>query len=346
MSMPSLELASCPVCGANDHTLVADADDIRREVELLWEYYRPRLRPDTPPARLADRVAFSQHPPLNVVRCTRCGLVYRNPRERAFDLRATYEHDSPERVVLDSLFRNQSRAFRVQARRLTRAVGRTGSGIEIGSYVGAFLDAARSEGWHFRGLDINECMVAFAREHGLDATLGDIDSLDGSRRYDAVAIWNTFEQLSDPRGVALRVHAALRDGGVIAIRVPNGDFYAALRPHLTRATARIARALLAQNNLLTFPYRHGFTPRSLRTLLERAGFTIVHELGDTLVPTADEWTRPWAALEERLVKAMLRLSAHLGVEPWLEVYGKREKELPGFSCRGDDRCVLADLPRT
>lgn len=319
--MPSLELAPCPVCGANDHTLVAGADDMRHEVEQLWEFHRPRLRPGAPPARLADRVAFSQHPPLNLVRCARCGLVYRNPRERAADLRATYERGSPERSVLESLFHNQRRAFRVQARRLTRALGRTGSGIELGSYVGAFLDAARAEKWRFRGLDINECVVSFAREHALDAAIGDIDSLDGSQRYDAVAIWNTFEQLPEPRNVLRRAHAALHEGGIIAIRVPNGDFYATLRPYLSSRAAPVARALLAQNNLLTFPYRHGFTARSLRTLLERAGFTVVRTLGDPLVRTSDEWTRPWAAVEERVVKSLLRPLARLGVRPWLEMYG-------------------------
>jgi SAM-dependent methyltransferase len=322
--MPSLELAPCPICGANDHDVVANADDIRREVELLWEFHRPRLRPDTPPARLADRVAFSQHPPLNVVRCSRCGLVYRNPRERASELRATYEHDSPDTAVLESLFHNQRRAFRAQARRLTRALGRTGRGVEIGSYVGAFLDAARAEGWSFEGLDINGCLVSFACEHGLRAAIGDITSLDGGTHYDAVAIWNTFEQLPEPREVVRRAHTVLRDGGVLAIRVPNGDFYAALRPHLTGPAAPIARALLAQNNLLTFPYRHGFTPRSLDILLERAGFTIVDKLGDPLVPTSDEWTRAWAALEERVVKSVLRSLGKLGVRPWIEVLAERE----------------------
>ena len=319
--------------------LVANADDIRREVELLWEFHRPRLRPGAPPARLADRVAFSQHPPLQLVRCSRCDLIYRNPRERSSELRATYEHDSPDRAVLESLFHNQRRTFHTQARRLTRVLGRTGSGIELGSYVGAFLDAARAEGWHFRGLDINECVVSFAREHALDATLGDIDSLDSSQRYDAVAIWNTFEQLPEPSEVVRRAHTVLRDGGVLAIRVPNGDFYAALRPYLSGPAASVARALLAQNNLLTFPYRHGFTPRSLRTLLEQCGFTIVRTLGDTLVPTSDEWTRPWAVVEERVVKSLLRPLGRLGVRPWLEVYGERKQtadssQLPGFRRQG------------
>lgn len=323
--MPSLELAPCPVCGSDAHDVVANADDIRREVEMLWEFHAPRLRPGTPPERLADRVAFSQHSPLNVVRCRGCGLVYRNPRERAFELRSTYEHDTPDRAVMESLFHNQSRAFRAQARRLTRALGRPGRGVEIGSYVGAFLHAARAEGWSFEGLDINPCLVSFARDHSLHAALGDMRSLDGATSYDAVAIWNTFEQLPDPRDAVRRAHAALREGGVLALRVPNGDFYAGLRPHLDGPASRMARTLLAQNNLLTFPYRHGFTPRSLRILLERVGFTILHTIGIPLVPTADDCTRPLAAAEERIVKSLLRPLGRLGVMPWIEVHSQRRR---------------------
>ena len=48
-----------------------------------------------------------------------------------------------------------------------------------------------------------------------------------------------------------------------------------------------AAALLAHNNLLGFPYRHGFTVAALTRLLESLGFEIVSTYGDTLVPIAD-----------------------------------------------------------
>ena len=82
----SYELARCAVCGSADARQLASAEEMRTEVEALWAFHSRRLRPDIPPVHLMDRVAFSQHAPLRVVRCVDCGLVYRNPTERATEL--------------------------------------------------------------------------------------------------------------------------------------------------------------------------------------------------------------------------------------------------------------------
>ena len=86
--------------------------------------------------------------------------------------------------------------------------------------------------------------------------------------------------------------------------------------------APAARALLAQNNLLGFPYRHGFTPLSLVYLLHATGFEPITVVGDTLVPLADRWTHEWAAWEERLLKATIRGLGDWITPPWIEIYGK------------------------
>lgn len=323
MSSPAYELAPCPVCGSNDGEQIAGEEEIRAEVEALWEFHGERLRPETPPAHLADRVAFSQRPPLRVVRCAQCGLVYRNPRERDFELRDIYAGEEPDERVLGALFETQRGAYAAQARRLTgSAGGRRGRGLEVGSYVGGFLSAAAELGWQFEGVDVNPTANAFARRRGLRVTDGDLASFDGAPGFDAVAIWNCFDQLADPRAAARRSRELLRDGGLLAVRVPNGAFYATVRRRLEGPSAPLARALLAHNNLLTFPYRHGFTPESLGRLLEATGFSVAHVYGDTLVPIADEWTQPWAAWEERVVKGALREIAREEADaaPWIEVY--------------------------
>src|SRR4051794_27766936 len=97
---PAYELTRCPVCGSAQSRVVVDREEMRAEVEELWAFHTRRLRGETPPAPLADRVVFSHPPPLRVVRCAECGLVYRNPREREFELEAMYARAAPEPAVL------------------------------------------------------------------------------------------------------------------------------------------------------------------------------------------------------------------------------------------------------
>ncbi|HET8653907.1 MAG TPA: methyltransferase domain-containing protein [Longimicrobiaceae bacterium] len=316
------ELARCPVCdGAGEE--VADAAELRREAEWLWEFHLRRLRPGTPTRFLADRVFFSQPPPLRLERCAGCGTLFRNPRERGRELARAYGAESVDADVLRGLADSQGAACRTQARRLTRFAGGAGRGVEVGSYVGAFLAAARVAGWDFEGVDVNEAANRLARERGFRVRTGSLADLsDREARYDAVAIWNCFDQLPHPRAAAAAARRLLRPGGLLALRVPNGGFYAALRPALRGPLAPLARVLLAHNNLLAFPYRFGFTPASLARLLREEGLSVVGVVGDALVPTADAWTRPWAAREERALKALLRALAPASASPWFELYAR------------------------
>lgn len=318
------ELARCPVCNSADSHEVAGADDVRDEMEALWAFHTRRLREDTPPERLTDRVAFSQAPPLRLVQCTRCETVFRNPRERAFEVTDTYAGETLTIESLQSLHDTQKSSYASQVSRLTDTATKPGRGLEVGSYAGAFLSAARDAGWRFEGLDINESANEFARANGHTVSSGDLVSFRTRRPYDAVAIWNCFDQLPDPRAAARAALALLRVKGTLAIRVPSGAFYATVRRRLAGVAGPVARALLAHNNLLGFPYRHGFTVRSLSLLLEDTGFEVVRTHGDALVPIADEWTRGWAAAEERMIKTAMKALAALDTDgaPWFEVYAR------------------------
>jgi len=330
MHSPAYELARCPVCNSADSHEIAGAEEVREETEALWAFHTRRLRDDTPPDRLTDRITFSQPPPIRLVQCMRCETVFRNPRERAFEVVDTYADETPSIETLQSLHDTQRAAFAAQVSRLTDVAGRPGRGLELGSYAASFLDVARSAGWHFEGLDVNESANEFSRALGFQVSSGDLLSFRTSSPFDAVAIWSCFDQLPDPRAAARAAHALLKENGVLAIRVPNGAFYATVRRRLDGVAGPVARALLAHNNLLAFPYRHGFTVRSLTLLLEDTGYEVVRTHGDALVPIADEWTRGWAAAEERMIKTVIKALATLDTDgaPWFEVYARSSRRRP------------------
>lgn len=317
MRSPSYEPAHCIVCGHSASELVADEDDIKREVEALWAFHEKRLRAGTPPTRLRDRVAFSQDPPLRLVACRECGTLYRNPVERAFELESTYARDCPPRELLRALHATQRKSYDAQAKRLAKRLPRGATVLELGSYVGAFLAAARDLGLKASGVDINPAVNKFTRDLGFHVRDGELGEAD-VEPVDAIAIWNTFDQLGDPRGTLVAAFRRLRPGGILALRVPNGAFYRRVRG----PDNQYSRRALALNNLLTFPYRWGFTPESLPALLGQIGFETLETRGDVLVPTSDEWTRLWARIEERLFKLAMYHEAEGAADhlPWFEVY--------------------------
>jgi SAM-dependent methyltransferase len=322
MARTSYELTTCPICGRGDAAELADREAICREVERRWEFHMRRLCSGVPARNLVDRVAFSQDAPLRLVRCRDCGHVYRNPRERRETLDAAYNSDVPDESVLRTLFDTQRGAYAAQARRLVEVAGAHGRGLEVGSYVGGFLAAARDHGWEFEGVDVSEGATAFAARGGFTVTCGEITSVVVSAPYDAIAIWNTFEQLYDSRVAVDAARKLLRDDGMLVVRIPNGSFYERWRARLDGPLGGVAERLLAHNNLLGFPYRQGFTERSLGRLLGGCGFMIVRVFGDTLVPIADQWTTTLGAVEERVVKRLERALQHGWNAPWVEVYAR------------------------
>jgi 2-polyprenyl-3-methyl-5-hydroxy-6-metoxy-1,4-benzoquinol methylase len=316
--MTTYEMSPCPACRSADSRVLANQDEIKRELETLWEFHLKRMKAGAPVDQLFDRAIFSQKPPLHVVECIQCGTVYRNPREREEDVVETYQAEEPSAQALDSLFEQQLEFYRPRAVRLTALHGGTGSVLEVGSYVGGFLKAAREQGWRARGIDVNASANEYARTHGCDVAESPLDDYQTSEQFDVMALWNCFDQLPDPHDALTHAASLTRIGGLLALRVPNGAFYAALR-----GVKPIITPFLAWNNIASFPYRHGFTKKSLELMIRQHGFEVVETVADTLVPIAGPWTKRWARLEEGFLKATMRLLLPARVSPWLEVYARR-----------------------
>ena len=315
------EIAGCPACQATAARVVAERAALQAETEARWRFHLARHQVPVPIVELYDRAYLTQASPLHLVECASCGTLYRNPREHALNLSEVYAQERNDPAVLRSLFETQQQSYQRQARRLQRLAGSSGTGLEVGTYVGAFLAAAAACGWHFEGVDINEQASCFARSLGFTVWTGTLDDIAADRLYRAIAFWNCLDQLPDPAHTLRVAHDRLHPGGWLAVRVPNGSCYLHWRRH-TRWNP-LARLVLAHNNLLGFPYRQGFTPASLKQLLQHTGFAVRRMHGAVLVPLADRWSRPWAVWEERVLKTLLRAWPVARHAPWIELYAQR-----------------------
>ena len=95
-------------------------------------------------------------------------------------------------------------------------------------------------------------------------------------------------------------------------------------------------AAMAWNNLLSFPYLHGYSLATLDRLLSQHGFGRIDAEDDVLTRLADERTKTWAKWEEQGIKTVwkgvARLAgslSHQGSGPWLDAYYLRELDAGG-----------------
>lgn len=312
---------SCVACGSAERGVLRSREQLEHEIERLRRFHRRRLVRRARSA-LQERASFTHDYPTRIVTCVVCGLLYRSPRPRADDVRSAYQEERYAEERLAQLDRSQLASFRGKARALARRLRPGARVLEAGSFVGGFLRAAREAGLEATGLDPSEQLHRRSRQKGLRV---ERTTLEGFARcapenvWDAICIWNTFDQIPHPGPVLSAAARLLSDGGVLVLRVPNGDAYRAFASR--RRIPAWAFAGLAWNNLIGFPYLLGYALRSLDALLRRHGFARCDVSGDTLCTLADADYAIWARAEEAIWKAGQRRRARRrpAEAPWLDV---------------------------
>lgn len=136
-----------------------------------------------------------------------------------------------------------------------------GAGIDVGCGAGALAAGLIDRGWTMSGVEPSPGAASSARARGVDVHVGTMaDAPFTDRRFDAAVLQQSLEHTIDPLGDLCRLRPMLRDGGLVAISVPNFSGW----------QARILRSRWFH---LDVPrHRVHFTPNGLRRLLARAGF--------------------------------------------------------------------------
>jgi SAM-dependent methyltransferase len=145
--------------------------------------------------------------------------------------------------------------------------------LDAGCGHGYFLEKAVRAGWKPFGLEPAPAAARGARERLpgaqiVEGVLGP-DMFPGTR-FDAVTLWDMLFLSLDPLSNLVCCQKALRPGGALGLRVRNSSFQQALK-RVFSAADRIAPRRFGNNPSVFHVF--SFTPRSLRFLLARAGFT-------------------------------------------------------------------------
>jgi 2-polyprenyl-3-methyl-5-hydroxy-6-metoxy-1,4-benzoquinol methylase len=227
---------------------------------------------------------------VRIVACTGCGLVFANPQPSEEELERYYGPEYFQRDEAKFLRWPLERDVELRFGRYLaelRAVCPGGSVLDVGCGTGMFLRVCREAGYETRGVELSPYASALGRERlGLAIDTGRLEELDGSRRFDAVTMWDFLEHTSEPLAILRAAERVLAGGGHLLLTVPNvGSWWARCMGPRWVGFDKASEHLFY------------FTRESLRGMLARAGFVPVkvrpHAWVCTAAFLADRGAKAW-----------------------------------------------------
>ena len=240
--------------------------------------------------------------PHRIVSCRRCGLMYANPQQHVDceELALSQRRDDDPPSDADRQYYQKQiaqlpdnlRALKV----LDRLLPAKGKLLEIGCFLGLFLDKIRADGWQVVGLEPNRAAAAHARSnHGLDVIDGVLPSARlTTGEFDAVVMLHVIEHLPDPAETLREISRLLKPNGVLVIETPRFDSLS------FKLLGRRERSIQCPGHLFFF------TEHTLAQLLQKTGFQAVQteRVGRTLTV-------------ERLLYNLGLMTRSRGLQRWL-----------------------------
>lgn len=198
-------------------------------------------------------------------RCRRCKFVFVNPRYSEEDLGKCYTNkDSDNLISLYSRIASSSviESYNRTLDWLEKLVPTRGRLLDFACAAGYFFEQALKRGWDAHGTDLGMWTKEAARARGVpNLHVGRLIDLHfPDHHFDVVYAAQVLEHLPAPNEDLAEIRRILRPGGLLYVDVPN---------------YRTLPIILGRDDfLLNTPPQHinYFTSRSLRTLLQSAGF--------------------------------------------------------------------------
>lgn len=246
-----MKFVSCNLCGADDCRELYPST-LNTNGHLLGGSAFLCTSPD-----------YGEH--YRIVQCNRCGFIYANPHADPKDVLKAYED------VVDPVYLQEREGREYTFRKHLNALhGITGEPngrklLDVGAYIGVFVETARRMGWEAEGIEPSTWAVAHAHENGLPVKQGTLTS-GGFRdeSFDVITMWDVIEHFDNPLSEINYAFRLLKPGGVVVI-------------HTIDAGSVTARMMGAKWPFLMEMHIMFFSRATLRKMLERAGFVFISD---------------------------------------------------------------------
>lgn len=200
---------------------------------------------------------------IATVGCNRCGLVQTNPRPSAAGLNRFYRDHyrifyqgatAPDQAYIASLNKDVRLAYTAGFFKDTIGLKRGEVVLDFGCGEGSLFAALRRAGFTgaFYGVELNASFGEYASRYG-NARVS--NSIRSREPVDLVVMNHVLEHLYDPIGTLRELGKLLKSSGHLYIDVPDAEEYDKIYD-------------------LHIAHIYHFTARTLRSLVERAGFVV------------------------------------------------------------------------
>ena len=198
-----------------------------------------------------------------IVQCKKCSYVYANPVWEESDLIHLYSEVEDETYVTEKIGRQLTFAKHLKDFERVAGPGNGRALLDVGAYIGVFVDVARQAGWDAIGVEPSDWAVQYAKKQDLPVIQGtqDAPELHG-RQFDALTMWDVIEHVSDPSGELAKAFNLLKPGGYIAVHTMDID-------------SLMAKVAGGRWPWLMTMHIHYFSQATLCRMLEKVGFEIV-----------------------------------------------------------------------
>ncbi len=204
---------------------------------------------------------YGHHP--RIVQCVHCGHVYASPRWSDEELLEAYTAVEDETYVLEREGRELTFRKHLQALERITGPGNGRSLLDIGAYIGVFVEVASRSGWDAWGVEPSDWAAAEAQRHGLNVIPGTQFAPElAGRQFDVLTMWDVIEHVNDPKGEVQRSHELLRPGGVLVLHTMDID-------------SLVARLMGSRWPWLMDMHLHYFSQKTMHAMLEDVGFEVI-----------------------------------------------------------------------
>jgi len=215
---------------------------------------------------------------FNVVRCTKCGLIYVNPRPEAKEIAKFYpegylwkEADKYKKEnfniinLIEKTYKSLFLNFECETVKSIAGINneRKSRLLDIGCGTGERLNIFRKKSFDTYGLEISNEAEYAKNFFGLEVLKAPLEEANFENNFfDIVTIYNVLEHTCNPSQFILQVNRILNNGGLLVLQIPNTDSL---------------QYMIYQKKWIAFDVPRDlfyFNLRQLQRLLEKAGFSL------------------------------------------------------------------------